>query len=180
MTAITKGASVRALKNGHGSIPGGGIATYRRGDELQVNRVRQDGLLKVKHLRDDRHGAEFLIATENVEGPLRPLGEVPPGGISADDPGLDWLWEDAERVANISGFCAEYDRLLKALDLPGRLRTHTVRMASADGIEIVAKVKARSLRLAEEKLRQQLHNHTLTTSEGGDSQVVLAVLEEQK
>ena len=175
MTSITKGATVRALSGGRQPV------FRRKGDELQVVYVRKDGRLKVHHLREDRGGAEFLIEAADVEGPLRPLGVVPEGSIPADDPRLDWLWEDAERVANISGFCAEYDRLLKALSLPGRLRTHTVKMAAGDGIEIVAKVKARSLRQAEERLRQQMHSHTINdmSIEGADPQVVLAIVEEQ-
>lgn len=180
MTAITKGASVRTLKQGYGFRPSAPDIWFRKGDELQVVHVRKDARLKVKHIRDDRDGGEFLIAVEDVDGPLRPLGEVPEGSISADDPRLDWLWEDAERVADISGFCEEYDRLLKTLRLPGRLRTHTVKMAAADGIEIVARVKARSLRQAEERLRQQMNAHAINDMSIGGADVVLATLEEAR
>jgi hypothetical protein len=176
VTGITKGATVRALKRGTSTM-GQARISYQKGDELLVTYVRKDGYLKVQHIRSDRFvGRSFLIESEDVEGPLRPLGEVPEGSIAADDPRLDWLWEDAERVANMSGFCTEYDKLLKELNLPGRLRTHTVKMLTGDGIEIVAKVKARSLRQAEERLRKQLHTHEIneTSIEGRDTSLMLS------
>jgi len=182
VTAISKGATVRALKQGVGKIPSGGTVWFRKGDELQVMYVRKDDRLKVRHTREGTYGGEFLVPVEMVEGPLRPLGEVPEGGISADDPRLDWLWEDAERVANISGFCREYDKLLKTLNLPGRLRTHTVKMATGDGIEVVAQVKARSMRQAEERLRQQMNAHAINSMSitGSDPEIVQATLEEAR
>lgn len=179
MTGITKGATVRALKHGKSSIATHAVP-YRKDDELLVLYVRKDDHLKVRHVSEFRFNTEFLIHVSDVEGPLRPLGVVPEGSISPDDPRLDYLWEDAERVANMSGFCVEYDHLLKALNLPGRMRTHTVKLATGDGIEIVAKIRARSMRQAEERLRRGMHDHRLTDISIDGHEVVIAELEEQK
>jgi hypothetical protein len=172
---LAKGASVLALKTRYYDTPHTS-AWVRKRDELEVLHVYKDARIKVKNLHADRAGSVFIIPISDVEGPLRPLGVAPEGAIAADDPRIDWIWEDAERVANISGFCHEYDRLLKMMHLPGRLRTHTVKMASADGIEIVARVKARSLRQAEERLRQQMNAHAVggVSIEGADLEAVTA------
>lgn len=180
MSGLIKGATVSVLKAGTYFGPNGS-EHMARGEEVQVERVLKDGSIRVHSTWTGGTHSVRMFPGEFSE-PLRPLGQVPEGDISADDPRLDWLWEDAERVAKMSGFCSDYDKLLKMLNLPGRLRTHTVKMASADGIEIVARVKARSLRQAEARLREQINAHAVggMSIDGQSAEVVLATLEEAR
>lgn len=85
----------------------------------------------------------------------RAIGEVPEGGISPDDPGLAWLWEDAERVANSSNYCYQYDHMANKLGIPGRLRDIAVTL-KVNGLEVTSTVKARSTKEAEAKVREKL------------------------
>lgn len=178
MSGLAKGATVRILKAG--SKPGfnGGDPDYMKKDEeVEVLRVFKNGSIKARSTVGGGVGNRIvLLQSGDFSEPLRPLGQVPEGGIPADDPRLDWLWEDAERVADMSGFCTEYEKLLRMLNLPGRLRTHTVKMASADGIEIVARVKARSQRQAEQRLREQMNAHAISDAsiEGQSVETALA------
>lgn len=41
------------------------------------------------------------------------------------------------------------------LGVPGRMRTFTIKVAVAEGIDITAKVEARSKKLAEQRVREQ-------------------------
>lgn len=181
MTTLTKGATVRVLKAGTAPGAGSGRSEWMKKDEeVEVRHVYKDGSIKV---RSTLYGSrrEVVLQPGNFSAPLRPLGQMPEGAISPDDPGLDWLWEDAQRVADMSGFCTEYDRLLNVLKVPGRLRMRTVRIASADGIEIQAKIMARSQRQAEQRLRDQLSAHTINhmSIDGQSAEMVLATLEEE-
>lgn len=85
----------------------------------------------------------------------RKLGEVPEGGIAPDDPRLAWLWEDAAKVANKSGYCGYYDRIADELNIPGRKRDISVSVTHA-GITFTATVQARSRKEAEAKIREKL------------------------
>jgi len=85
----------------------------------------------------------------------RPIGEVPEDGISPDHPGLAWLWEDAERVANSSNYCYQYDHMADKLGIPGRLRDISVTV-KVNGLDVTSTVKARSTRQAEEMVREKL------------------------
>lgn len=90
------------------------------------------------------------VADPNAPRP-RQLGEVPEGGISPDDPGLAWLWQDAAKVARIQGYCGQYDEVCERLGIPGRERTFTVRR-TINGISASFQVQAHSQIQAERKV----------------------------
>lgn len=66
------------------------------------------------------------------------------------------VFEDAARMADRLGLCADFDRICDAIGAPGRVRTFSISVMSGEGIEVTAKVEARSRRLAEQRVREQL------------------------
>lgn len=150
MTDYEKGEYVRTVGSGTGrQMRGYGYIQYTKGDELVITSITPHGL----RVRKASGGNVFVIARANVERYTRQLGEVPEGGILPDDPRVAWIFEDAGRLADRLGYCRVYDRIVNELGVPGRERTFTIKMEVAEGIEVVAKVDARSKRLAETKLR---------------------------
>ena len=153
--------------------------TFRRGDTATVSTVRKDTI--TVRVANPNYGLEVgqwggkdrtktfsynvprssLIAPngevwEDKPKPKnRKLGEVPEGGIAPDDPRLAWLWEDAAKVADRSGYCSYYDRIADQLDIPGRLRDIGVSIKH-NGVTLTATVKARTRKEAEEKIRESL------------------------
>jgi len=100
-------------------------------------------------------GSESLGDIAIFEGSFRRLGEVPEGAISPDDPRIEWLWNDAARLAERMNHCSEYDRMCDLLGIPGRERKIGVAL-DVDGIKVKADVIARSKGEAERKLRETL------------------------
>lgn len=148
--------------------------TVATGDELEFDAdgrheyVRRYGMVRVKkgdlfvvtskaegRLWGRHQGQSYVIAVEygQVSYPSRSLGEVPEGMIDPEDPRLQWLWEDAGKLATRLDLCSDYDRLTEALGIPGRMRVWTIEFESVDGVQLTAKVEARSKRQAAEKLR---------------------------
>jgi hypothetical protein len=93
------------------------------------------------------------IPYERLWYPDRLLGERPVNGADPEDPALAWIFEDAARLADRLGLCADYDRITEQLGLPGRLRTWVITFKADDGVTLTAKVEARSRRQAEDRLR---------------------------
>lgn len=131
---------------------GRGRVTYRKGDELTITAVFSNHL----NVRHAGGGPVFRITRPRVRPLPRMIGEVPEGGIPPEHPGMQWLFDDAARMAERLGLCHDYDRICDALGIPGRVRTFTVDVFSAEGIKVTAKVEARSQRLAEQRVRDQL------------------------
>ncbi len=155
MTTIEKGMLVAAIAGGRGSLVRGyGTQSYRAGDEFTVTTRRGS----IVNLRPLASGNVIRLHVSEVRPVARQIGEVPPGAITPEDPRIAWLFEDAERLARRMGLCADFDRITDALGVPGRERTFTVQVASAAGIEVTAKVTARSQHLAELRLRDTLTN----------------------
>lgn len=154
MSAYEKGDYVVATKDGAGyrARGAGGRISYRTGEELEITAIYAHHL----NVRSAGGGAVFQIPFDRVRPVPRMVGEIPEGGIPPEHPGLQWLFEDAARMADRLGLCADYDRICDALGIPGRLRTFNVTILSADGIKVTAEVQARSRRLAEQRVREQL------------------------
>lgn len=156
MSTYEKGDTVVVTADGWGHFAsGGGGTTYSAGEELLVTSARGAGYLNVRPA-PPASGLVFKIPTSRVRPVPRMIGEVPAGSIPADHPGLEWLFEDAARMADRLGLCADYDRLCDALGIPGRVRTFTVSLLSEDGLTVTAKVEARSKALAQQKVRDRL------------------------
>jgi hypothetical protein len=130
-----------------------GRATYTKDEELLITSV-SDHHLNVK--RANGSGYVFRIGRDAVRRPGRPLGQVPEGSIPADDPRIAWLFEDAMRLADRLGLCSDFDRIADALGVPGRTRTFNIKVAVAEGIEITAKVEARSKKQAQQIILEQM------------------------
>lgn len=105
---------------------------------------------------------EPVVMDPNAPAPRR-LGEKPEGDefIGPDHPGLQWLWEDAARVADQYGHCREYDQIADKLSIPGRVRTYTVKVPLVgDGVSgtVSVKVESRSRKEAENQANEMLSN----------------------
>lgn len=128
------------------------VTAQARGYAVWVN-VRKDGGPVIRLDRD---------SIRPIDASYRPLGQVPEGALSPTDPGLAWLWEDAARVASKSGHCRQYDDLCDQLGIPGREREFEIDLKLSDEVIVRGKVTARSRKLAEELLRQQIATAALS------------------
>lgn len=152
MSDYEKGDYVVTTQRGTGErVSSYGRMSYDAGEELEITVVYADRL----NVRSLSGGPVFRIPRERVRAVPRMVGEVPAGGIPPEHPGLAWLFEDAERMAKRLDLCADYDRICDALGIPGRMRTFTITLVSADGLKVTAEVEARSKRLAEQRVREQ-------------------------
>lgn len=88
-------------------------------------------------------------------GETHPRTHVPEGSIAPDDERLSYLWERASAIAERRGLCEEYDSICEELGIPGRVRSFTVKV-SRNGIDLSAKVKARSQKEADELVLSSL------------------------
>ncbi len=144
----SKGQYVTATANGGAyNVAGRGASAYTVGTELVITSIMQNGTLRV---RKAAGGPVFTIAPSRVRA-VRPLGEAPEGAIDMDDPRVQWIFEDAARIANRFGYCSTYDRLAEALGAPGRLRKFTIEIPAPGGVTVNATVQATS-RAAAKKL----------------------------
>lgn len=156
MNALHSGDIVVATVDGAGWLAvGPGRQPYEEGEEFLVTSTRAADTVNVRPAPPGS-GPVFKIPRSDIRKVTRMIGEAPPGGIPAKHPGIAWLFEDARRMADRLGLCDDYDRLCDALGVPGRMRSFTISLLSADGIQITAKVNAHSRALAEQKLRDQL------------------------
>ena len=92
--------------------------------------------------------------TENA-GETYPELRVPEGSIAPNDERLSYLWDRASAIADRRGLCGEYDSICEELGIPGRVRSFTVKV-SRNGIDLSAKVKARSQKEADELVLSSL------------------------
>lgn len=153
MSTFDKGDYVVTTEDGSGQcVSARGRVSYRADDELEVTAIYADHL----NVRLSGGGSVFRISPSRVRKQTRSIGEVPSGALSPEHPGIAWLFDDAARMADRLGLCDDYDRLCDALNIPGRVRTFTVDVFTGEGIKVTAKVDARSRRLAEQRVFQQL------------------------
>jgi hypothetical protein len=149
-----KGDFVLATEDGRGPLwQGYGTITFKAGEELIVTSDRSRLTVNVKRSGGSR---VFQIPREKLRVASRKVGEVPEDGIAPDDPRIAWLFDDAAKLAERMGLCHDYDRITDALGIPGRTRTFTIEIELQGGLKISAKVEARSRKLAEQTLREQL------------------------
>ena len=92
--------------------------------------------------------------TENA-GETHPELRVPEGSIAPNDERLSYLWDRASAIADRRGLRQEYDSICEELGIPGRVRSFTVKV-SRNGIDLSAKVKARSQKEADELVLSSL------------------------
>lgn len=142
---ITNASGYGSRAQGYGSV------SYDKGAELVIT-SKTSSHLNVRHVSG---GRVFRVSRSQVHRPPRELGEVPEGGIEADDPRIQWLFEDAARLANRLGLCRDFDRIAEQLGVPGRERTFTIKLSVSEGVDITAKVEARSKKHAEQRIRDQ-------------------------
>lgn len=140
--------------------------------EVKTNKVRVtlDGKTHIQYgeLRNKFFWIEKDLLAP-TDGPLpRQLGEVPEDGISPKDPRIQWLWEDAAKLAKRKGYCAQYDALTSALGIPGRPRNFKVSIVLADGITASATQRARTKEEAEELVREKLQGAVPVVGKASD------------
>lgn len=182
MTDFQKGQTVTSSEETTGTRASGygSSRTFQREDTAEVSTVRKHtitvkvanpnfGTTSAWEGRDNTKFYSYNVPRSSLVAPngevwdesakpkpkTRKIGEVPEGGIAPDDPRLAWLWEDAAKVADRSGYCSYYDRIADQLDIPGRLRDIGVSIKH-NGVTLTASVKARTRKEAEEKIREKL------------------------
>jgi hypothetical protein len=164
--SIEKGDYVIATVPGSGTWARGyGRAGFREGEELLVTSVGASHL----NVRRAAGGNVFRVRPDQMRPVTRPLGQVPEGGISPDDPRIAWIFEDAARLADRLGLCADFDRVADGLGIPGRMRIFTITFEPTEGVKLTAKVEARSRRQAEAKLRGSVQQQPPIKSIGARS-----------
>lgn len=150
--SFQKGDFVVATKSGAGDkVSGYGRVSYEQGDELEITVVYPDRL----NVRSLSGGNVFRISLDRVRPVPRMVGELPEGGMPPEDPRIQWIFEDAGRMADRLGLCRDYDRLCDAIGIPGRVRNFTITIISESGLKVSAEVAARSKRLAEQIVRER-------------------------
>jgi hypothetical protein len=109
----------------------------------------------------DSDGGSYYLQKSDAEY-VRPrqFGEVPDGGLSPSDPRLDWLWEDANALAKEWGLCSDYQNMVKALGIPGPIRSISV-SREIDGFKVSRKYKARSKEEAEKMFEADFSNFSV-------------------
>lgn len=174
MVDFQKGQTITFANNYPDAQRAGGwghARNFLRGHSAQVTTVRRNTItVRVENPNGDYGESKYLsynVPRSVLEAPNgeawneeekpkpRKIGEVPEGGISPDDPGLAWLWEDAAKVASNSGYCGLYDDIVDKLNIPGRMRDIRISL-KIDGVTIDAIVKARSRKEAEAKIKEKL------------------------
>lgn len=100
-------------------------------------------------------GWSWRFDYDDVHLEHRSLGTPPEGALAPDDERVVWMFQDAARMADRLGLCADFDRLVDALGFPGRLRTWKLE-SEADGIKATFEIKAHSRREALEKVSGKL------------------------
>lgn len=84
--------------------------------------------------------------------------------VAVNDPGIQWLFDDMGAFAEAQGYCSQYDALCAKLGIPGRPREFSVTHA-VNGIEVTARIRARSQREANEIVRAALDPNVTQTPE---------------
>ncbi len=156
---------------GHSASGYGYTHRFALGSAATVSRVSSN-TITVK-IVDSRYGqrGEFsynvprtALATPNGEAYVKPapkpkaraLGELPEGEtIAIDDDRIAWIWRDAAKFAEQQRYCGQYDALTEKLGIPGREREFSVTTKVA-GIDITARIKATSQKLAEALLKEKI------------------------
>ncbi|KAK2701931.1 hypothetical protein QYM36_019432 [Artemia franciscana] len=157
MSDIVKGEIVEAVEDFYGYD----VRPNKRG-------MHENRWVNVRYVRSGWERNVFRIERDKVRQ-VRQVGVPPEGGIPLEHPALAWLWEDASRLAERFGFCREFDNLADALGAPGREREFRIPMISEDGIRVTATVRARSRRLAEQRIRERIAGAAPLELTGGAS-----------
>lgn len=97
--------------------------------------------------------AYLQLAGISAEGRRR--GTPPEGGIAADDPRIEWLWDDISEYAERSQYCGTFDTILRDLHLPPRKRKFAA-LGEIGGLQITAQVMAKNQREANEELARRI------------------------
>jgi hypothetical protein len=127
---------------------------FELNEELLVTSVSR-WKINVKKPYSTGYNPVFSVGLTDVDKPDRLVGHTPLGAIAPTDPRVEWIFEDAARMADRLGLCRDYDRLCDALGWPGRIRTWAIKAAGLDEdgvVEVVVKVKARTRAQALEKI----------------------------
>lgn len=162
MSEIIPGDYIIVTRSHYAAIRGDG-RWVEKGEEYKVTSATPN------YVRGTRRKWDSVVTLDRdaVRKVHRRIGTVPDGSIAADDPRVAWIFEDAARMADRLGLCADFDRLCDALGYPGRERTFTIKLADADGVVVTAKVQARSKSLARARLAEKFTPARQLQIEGG-------------
>ncbi len=151
--SVKVGDYVRFLKGSEGlGVDGwGAVAEPSPDTYYQVTRMYSK---RIQVTGDYIFTIDKSCIAENA-GETNPELRVPAGSIAPNDERLSYLWDRASAIADRRGLCAEYDSICEELGIPGRVRSFTVEV-SRNGIDLSAKVKARSQKEAEELVLSSL------------------------
>lgn len=171
---VRPGMPVQLLTSGDYRQAGGeGIRfSLVRGQRFTVSRVYSDNTVMVRTVTDlylngrmtrvsFRIGRVALDEYDpNGPGP-RKLGQKPDDTadmtyIGTDHPGIQWLWEDLHTYASGKGWCDEFDRLAREVNIPGRMEEFEIEVSIPGGGTYVTDIRAHSEEEAEKLAREEL------------------------
>jgi len=118
----------------------------RAGNMMALVRVEGQGSIWVEN-------AYLQLAGLTAAGRRR--GTPPEGGISPDDPNLQWLWDDISEYAEKSDYCNVFDKILRDLGLPPRKRKFAA-VGDLNGLSVTAQIMAANQREANEELARRI------------------------
>lgn len=155
--------------------PSGRRWDFTAQEQFVVTRVYNDSLL-IRTVLPKTYGQAYQAVTQqvsfsvgraylelsdpNAPGP-RKLGQKPDDTadmtyIGTDHPGIQWLWEDLHTYANGKGWCDEFDRLAREVNIPGRMEEFEIEVSIPGGGTYVTDVRAHSEEEAERLAREEL------------------------
>lgn len=152
---------------------------YLEGTRMRVTRMYTERAV-VRGRTSGGFEASAFINMETLRPLLDPnlplprrLGEVPEGGISPNDPGLKWLWEDAAKLAKEEGYCGAYDTLCAKLGIPGRPKNYTANI-TVGNVRMTGKYLCHSKEEALELFKTELEDQGLLVPGGAAMEVLEA------
>ena len=152
--SVKVGDYVRFLKGSEGRVVDGCGSQYNNPCPDTYYRVTRIYSKRIQVTGESIFTIDKSCIAENA-GETHPESRVPEGSIAPNDERLSYLWDRASALAVRRGLCAEYDSICEELGIPGRVRSFTVKV-SRNGIDLSAKVKARSQKEAEELVLSSL------------------------
>jgi hypothetical protein len=150
---------------------------FRAGTTMRITRIYTNRAIVRGHTNAGRQASAYIdieTLAQMVDPSLprsRKLGEVPEGGISPNDPGLKWLWEDAAKLAKDEGYCGVYDTLCAKLGIPGRPKNYSASIRVGN-VLMIGKFLCHSKEEALELFKTELEDQGLLVPGGAAMEVL--------
>lgn len=166
MTDFEKGQTVyfATETRGERAAGWGPARTFHPGGNAKVTAVRRNtltvkaGPYSYNVPRESLRAPNGEVWSASAPKPKpRKLGTPPEGQdvILPTDKRVEWLFQDAAKLADRMGYCSVFDKIADELGIPGRMRDITVD-TKINGVNVRATIKARSTAEAKSILTEKL------------------------